>query len=269
MNAAQRPPAPKHYFVRLLGTRPGWPEQMNERESRIMDEHFLYLKDLTAKKKVLMAGPCFANPTFGLMVLSVESEDEARAMIAREPSVVSGVHTYEMSDLRVALLAHHVPADRYAEPASDRILHKEAVVGAPRSDVWGAWTTTEGLRSFFSPRSRVDLRIGGEIEVLFDGDRPYGEQGSEDCRVLSYLPEEMLSFEWNAPAQFGPARDARTHVVLRFEELGGSKTRVLFDHLGWGGGDVWDEVYQYFDRAWSLVLGNLQKRFESGPLDWA
>ena len=27
-------------------------------------------------------------------------------------------------------------------------------------------------------------------------------------------------------------------------------------------------MYAYFDRAWGNVLGNLRKRFESGPQDW-
>ena len=28
------------------------------------------------------------------------------------------------------------------------------------------------------------------------------------------------------------------------------------------------EPYAYFDRAWGNVLGNLKKRFETGPVDW-
>jgi hypothetical protein len=27
-------------------------------------------------------------------------------------------------------------------------------------------------------------------------------------------------------------------------------------------------VYDYFDKAWDNVLGNLQKRFTEGPVDW-
>ena len=45
-------------------------------------------------------------------------------------------------------------------------------------------------------------------------------------------------------------------------------TRVTLHHAGWGTGGEWDKAYQYFDRAWSGVLGNLQKRFDQGPQDW-
>jgi uncharacterized protein YciI len=95
----------KQYFVRLLGTRPGWPNDMTSREEKIMDEHFEYLKRLTEAGKVLMAGPCFTEPPFGLIVLNVADEAEARTIMDIEPSVTGGVHTYEMFPLRVALMA--------------------------------------------------------------------------------------------------------------------------------------------------------------------
>ena len=100
---------PQDYFVRLLGTRPGWPENMTEREEEIMEEHFQYLKKLTDGRKVLMAGPCFTKPPFGLIVLRVNSEAEAREIMSKEPSVVNGVHTYDMAPLRVSLMAVNPP----------------------------------------------------------------------------------------------------------------------------------------------------------------
>ena len=96
---------PQNYFVRLLGTRPGWPDNMTEREEKIMAEHFQYLKKLTDERKVLMAGPCFTKPPFGLIVLHVDSEAEARDIMSKEPSVVGGVHTYDMAPLVVSLMA--------------------------------------------------------------------------------------------------------------------------------------------------------------------
>jgi hypothetical protein len=58
-------------------------------------------------------------------------------------------------------------------------------------------------------------------------------------------------------------------VILRFEPVNATTTRVSLHHVGWGDGGEWDRAYAYFDRAWSNVLGNLKKRWESGPVDWA
>ena len=60
----------------------------------------------------------------------------------------------------------------------------------------------------------------------------------------------------------------RTFVVVRFAALDDKTTRVTLHHTGWGDGGQWDQAYAYFDKAWGSVLGNLKKRFESGPYDW-
>ena len=93
----------KEYFVRLLGSREGWPSDMTAEEQRIMSEHFEYLKDLVKEKKVLMAGPCF-DPVFGLIILRVSSREEAVAIMDNEPSVKQGVHTYDLNEMKVSLM---------------------------------------------------------------------------------------------------------------------------------------------------------------------
>ncbi len=61
---------------------------------------------------------------------------------------------------------------------------------------------------------------------------------------------------------------------LRFEPRG-IKTRVTLFHAGWGSldgadGKEWEATFQYFDKAWTSVLENLQKRYAPGgkPMDW-
>ncbi len=92
-----------HFFVRLLGRRPDWPEGMTSEEEEIMGEHFNYLKDLVAEKRLVVAGPVM-NPTFGLIILRVESEHEARSIMDKEPSVVKRLHNYEMQPMTLSLL---------------------------------------------------------------------------------------------------------------------------------------------------------------------
>lgn len=66
-----------------------------------------------------------------------------------------------------------------------------------------------------------------------------------------------------------------THlVILRFEPRG-TQIRVTLFHAGWGSLDGADgkereATYQYFDKAWTPVLANLQKRYAPGgkPMDW-
>jgi len=258
---------PEHYFVRLLGTRESWPEAMTDHETAVMERHYYYLKDLIAKKKVITAGPVFEN-VFGLIILRVDSKEEALEIMNNEPSVTAGVHTYEISPMVLSLLAHNVPPDRYVSDVSERILHKEKTVPGTAEEVWSIWTTTAGVNSFLSPEAKVEFRIGGPFEIYFNTEAPDGEKGSEDCRFLSYIPNRMISFEWNAPPSFGRLRGQRTQVVIHFEQVEEGKVKVIFDHLGWGKGVDWDKLYDYFDKAWSYVLNNLEKRFIEGPIEW-
>ncbi|MFH2055426.1 MAG: SRPBCC domain-containing protein [bacterium] len=249
----------EHYFVRLLGTRDGWPDNMTDREEAVMGEHYLYLKELTAKRKCLMAGPVFEP--FGLIVLQVESEAEARDIMEQEPSVVAGVHTYEMTPMRVSLMADNIRPDRYATEPGERVLEKIVVVPATVDEVWWAWTTSEGVKAFLEVDNEVKLRLGGPYEFYFDPSAPAGLRGGEGCRILSFLPKRMLSFEWNAPPSFPELREIRTQVVIFFKPTESGQTKLEFRQLCWGEGAQWDGLYDYFDRAWSYVLDALVKHF--------
>lgn len=152
---------------------------------------------------------------------------------------------------------------------ADRILEKEITVGASISDIWRAWTTLGGVRRFFAPDARLEIKPNGLYEILFDLGAAPGSQGAEGCRVLSLVPNRMLSFTWNAPPQFPHARrEIAQWVVLFFEQEGKKKTRVKLIELGWKEGKEGEGVYRYFDRAWDLVLRRLAHSFEKGPIDW-
>ncbi len=251
---------PVHFMVKLLGTRDGWPDNMTPDEERIMGEHYVYLKELTRRGTVLMAGP--VSGQYGLIVLEVRSEEEARAIMEKEPSVVQGVHTYEISPMVASLMASKAPVFRAVENPTETVLRKEVVIAAPLAEIWRCWTTSEGVKSFIAADANVQLRVGGPYEWYFSMEAPAGERGSEDCRVLSFLPMEMLSFEWNAPPQFGERRYIKTRVVVQFDEFEPGKVRVALSQLGWGEPEQWQEIYDYFDRAWGYVLGALKKHLE-------
>ena len=145
----------------------------------------------------------------------------------------------------------------------------QITIPASKSEVWQAWTTEEGVKSFFAPKCKIDLRPGGAYEMLFNLDASPGEQGGEGMMVLAVQPEKMLSFTWNAPPNLPGVRGEMTHVVIRLEEKGPKETMVHLHHDGWGNAGEWDQAFDYFTRAWGeIVLPRLKYRFEQGPIDW-
>jgi len=154
--------------------------------------------------------------------------------------------------------------------AAERTLEKTVLVAAPIDEVWKAWTTTEGITSFFSPAAHIDARPDGPFEIFFNPYAPPGGKGGDGMRVLAVQAPRMISFTWNAPPSLPEIRSQRTSVVVRLKPVGERETEVTLHHSGWGDGGQWDETFKYFDNAWGRVLATLQKRFAEGkPVDWA
>jgi len=142
----------------------------------------------------------------------------------------------------------------------DRVIVESRVVEAGVAEAWDRWTTKEGLESFFGEECRIELRPGGPFEIFFSTEAPEGRRGSEGCTVLSYLPERILSFSWNAPPSFPEVREGDRHtiVVVEFTPLGRERTSVTIRHHGWPDEATttgqWDGVFEYFTEAWPYVM---------------
>jgi uncharacterized protein YndB with AHSA1/START domain len=153
--------------------------------------------------------------------------------------------------------------------AVDRVLRGAVTVAAPVEDVWDAWTTEDGVRSFFAPGAHVEPRVDGAYEIFFDPAAAPGERGADGMRILVFEPGRRLAFTWNAPTTQPVARAQRTVVTLDFADVGSGRTRLRLTHSGWGEGPDWDRAYEYFDHAWrGFVLPSLRRRFDEGPIDW-
>lgn len=72
---------------------------MTEEERSIMKQHAAYWKDKAEKGIVLIYGPVLdPKGTYGLGIVEVENEDQARTFAADDPAVKSGltIEVYQM-----------------------------------------------------------------------------------------------------------------------------------------------------------------------------
>lgn len=70
-----------------LFLRPGsrWDQRKPVREQPFWDEHALFVDDLFARGLIMMAGPFAPDGTGALVIMNVESVEEARAIYASDP----------------------------------------------------------------------------------------------------------------------------------------------------------------------------------------
>src|ERR1700691_6116340 len=82
--------------------------------------------------------------------------------------------------------------------ASDRSIEVEIEVNAPVEKVWEAWTTCEGIKTFFAKGCNIELRPDGAFAMYFAPDAPEGSRGADNARILALQTDRMLSFSWDA-----------------------------------------------------------------------
>src|SRR6266576_3943160 len=68
---------------------------------------------------------------------------------------------------------------------SAKIIRKETITTASVEDAWKAWTTVEGVTSFFVPKANIEPVVGSRYELFSSLKAPKGFQGTEGCKILA------------------------------------------------------------------------------------
>jgi uncharacterized protein len=93
----------QHYLFRLIPPRPTFAQDMTTEEAPLMQAHARYLRDQFAAGNVLLYGPVMASDgAFGLAILEVDDEAEARRLGERDPTVEAGLNRFELCPMHVA-----------------------------------------------------------------------------------------------------------------------------------------------------------------------
>ena len=152
---------------------------------------------------------------------------------------------------------------------SSKVIRKETITSATLEDAWKAWTTVEGVTSFFVPKANIEPVVGGRYELFSSLKAPKGFQGTEGCKVLRFEPLKHLLFDFIAPPQFPNVRRLRTRVDVMFDQVvKGGIVKLDLVHSCFLEGEEWDEFFEFSNWNWDLVLGRFQYRFSVGPIDW-
>ena len=94
----------KYFAYKLIPPRPTFHLDMDDHEKAVMNAHVQYWAALFAGKKVIVYGPVLdPEGVYGLAVMEVETDEEARAIAENDPAVSSKVNTFELSPMLVGL----------------------------------------------------------------------------------------------------------------------------------------------------------------------
>jgi uncharacterized protein YciI len=102
----------EQFIYRITPTRLGMlTDGPTEREAAIAEQHFAYLKRLTAAGTVLMAGRTLNadEHTFGIVGFVAESTAQAAEVVQDDPAVQQGIMQAELFPYRIALWSGQGP----------------------------------------------------------------------------------------------------------------------------------------------------------------
>ena len=92
------------WLVVLRPVRDEMPFEPTEDESRIVSEHYDYLKRLRVEGRIVLAGPsALPGDTFGLGIFDQDDRAEVEAIVAADPAVTNGIMTAEIRPYRISV----------------------------------------------------------------------------------------------------------------------------------------------------------------------
>jgi uncharacterized protein YciI len=82
----------KHFIGMIKPLRDDFMINYTDEDERIMSEHFTYLKELIADKKLVLAGPILnEKKPRGIFIFECKTIEEAREMLKEDPSIKAGI----------------------------------------------------------------------------------------------------------------------------------------------------------------------------------
>jgi uncharacterized protein YciI len=96
--------ANKHFLYKLYPPRPSFHLDQDEKETKIMQEHMAYWRELTNKKNAIVYGPVFdPKSVYGMAVIQVNNQEEADEIANNDPAVASKVCSFELIPMQVGM----------------------------------------------------------------------------------------------------------------------------------------------------------------------
>ena len=135
----------------------------------------------------------------------------------------------------------------------------EIEIDASIDQVWDAFTTTAGLKSWAAPLADVDFKIGGKWRANYNPQGKLGDATTIENTILSYDPRRMLSIRPTRFPQGFPFVEAarQTWTVFYFSPVTKARTKVRLVGLGYTDNKQSQQLRAFFLQGNKLSLQKL------------
>jgi uncharacterized protein YndB with AHSA1/START domain len=153
----------------------------------------------------------------------------------------------------------------FVTPDGQSDLQQSVVISAPVAVLWKSFTDPKEFARWNAPVAAIDMRVGGTLEASYDPKHPLGDPDNIKHRVITFLPERLIVFQnIQAPHDLPDAdKFQRTVIIVQFEPLGPSRTRVTLSCTGFGADDASKRIYAFFHQDNAEELERWKRVYEA------
>lgn len=139
----------------------------------------------------------------------------------------------------------------------------EVIINASQKEVWRAWTTAEGLKSWLAPLAEIDLRIDGLMRTNYNASGQLGDAGTIENRILVFEPDKLLAIKVaKAPKTFPfPNAVQSMWTIIYLSEATNGQTHVRAVGLGFTDSPESARMREFFQKGNDYTLEELRKHF--------
>ncbi|MFZ0523904.1 MAG: YciI family protein [Candidatus Acidiferrales bacterium] len=92
----------QHFFLKLIPPRASFALDITADERAVMQQHVQYVGEAFNQGSVLIYGPVLATAgAYGMAVLETADAAEVQKFMAEDPSITSGLNTFEFYPMQV------------------------------------------------------------------------------------------------------------------------------------------------------------------------
>lgn len=189
---------------------------------------------------------------------------------AYEARTTSAANPTGNRTVRYVRVAPAVTVTEATAPDGTRSLAHEIVVPAQVEQVYAAFATPEGWRSWAVPHAWTDPAAPDHIETSYAPHATLGDPANIRQHFLARVPNRLVVFRTvRTPPGFPHAETyQRTLGVAEFEPVAGG-TRVRLTGSGYPATEAGNALLAFFREGNRTSLEQLRARFVTGPVDWA
>ena len=152
----------------------------------------------------------------------------------------------------------------YVEANGDRVIRLSVEVSALPEEVWRAFTTADGWKSFAVAFAQIDMKIGGIIETSYNPRSQAGDPDNIRNEIVAYVPGKMMAIRCvQAPRNFQHKQEFfSTATVFEIIPVDSRRTRILVTAVGYRPGEAYDDLFKKFRWGDAYTLDKLRIHFD-------